>query len=164
VIDPARRSYVSYIDKSREYYAANGYTTPYRWAYDEGTPPFTPLPAPLASLRLGIVTTSFLPLPDGTPRPPKAPYAAAVDTAPGAMFTQDLFWDKDATHTDDPESFLPLARLREQVDEGRVGALSPRFYGVPTDYSQRRTVEQDAPAILDFARADEIDVALLVPL
>jgi len=35
---------------------------------------------------------------------------------------------------------------------------------VPTDYSQRRTLEQDAPEILRRCREDEVDVALLVPL
>ena len=47
---------------------------------------------------------------------------------------------------------------------GRLGSLSPRYYGVPTEYSQRRTIEQDAPAILELLRKDQVDVALLVPL
>ncbi|MEI2651544.1 MAG: hypothetical protein V9G12_05170 [Microthrixaceae bacterium] len=80
------------------------------------------------------------------------------------MFTEDLSWDKEATHTDDPESYLPLARLAEQVGQGRIGSLSPRFYGVPTEYSQRRTIDVDAPAIVEFLREDRVDAALLVPL
>jgi hypothetical protein len=40
-------SHVRYIDKTREYYASAGYTTPYRWArFDEI--PFAPLARPLA--------------------------------------------------------------------------------------------------------------------
>jgi len=39
-----------------------------------------------------------------------------------------------------------------------------RFHCVPTDYSQRRTREQDAPALLERLREDAADVALLVPL
>lgn len=163
-IDPAYRTFVSYIDKSRRFYAAHGYEHPYRWFHDAATPPFAALPAPLASLRLGVVTTSYPPLPAGETRPPKEPYAAPCDPPPTAMFTEDLSWDKDATHTGDPETFLPLARLREQAEAGRVGSLSPRFYGVPTDYSQRRTIELDAPAILEHLRADDVDCALLVPL
>jgi hypothetical protein len=42
--------------------------------------------------------------------------------------------------------------------------VAPRFHGVPTDYSQRRTSEQDAPEILRRLREDAVDVALLVPL
>jgi len=163
-INPSYRSYVSYIDKSREFYAASGYTNPYKWAYDGGTPPFTPLPKPLSQLRVGLVTTTFpMPAP-GERLLAKAPYAQAVEPRPEAMFTEDLFWDKKATHTRDTESFLPIARLQEQVAAGRIGSLSPRFYGVPTDYSQRRTNEQDAPAILSMLREDAVDVAFLVPL
>jgi len=35
-------SYVRYIDKTREYYLAQGYETPYRWAHFDEVP-FTPL-------------------------------------------------------------------------------------------------------------------------
>ena len=163
-VDPTRPSFVSYIDKSRAYYAARGSEHPYRWAHDHGTPPFTALRGPLSSLRLGVVTTSTLPPPLGEKPPSKVAFAAPVEPRPAAMFTMDLGWDKEATHTDDPESFLPLTRLQELADEGRVGSLSPRFYGVPTQYSQRSTTTIDAPAILELMREDAVDVALLVPL
>ena len=162
--DPAYRSFVSHIDKSREFYQASGYERPYRWAHDPDRPPFAPLSGPLSQLRLGLVTTTYpMPAP-GERLAAKAPYAQTCEPRPGAMFTEDLFWDKHATHTRDPESYLPIARIEEQVAAGRVGSLSPRFYGVPTDYSQRRTIEQDAPAILEYLRQDDVDVALLVPL
>jgi hypothetical protein len=35
---------------------------------------------------------------------------------------------------------------------------------VPTEYSQRRTREQDAPEILRRSREDGADAALLVPM
>ena len=41
------RSYVSYIDRSREYYAAQGYSQPYTWAHHDDAP-FTPLKKPLS--------------------------------------------------------------------------------------------------------------------
>jgi hypothetical protein len=59
-------------------------------------------------------------------------------------------------------SFLPIAAL--QGASGRIGALAERFHGVPTDYSQRRTQERDAPEILGRCREDGADAALLVPL
>ena len=62
------------------------------------------------------------------------------------------------------ESFLPIARLREYVTQGRLGSLASRFHGVPTDYSQRATIETDAPQILERCLEDGVDVALLVPL
>ncbi len=159
------RSFVSYIDKSREYYAAQGYPAPYQWPYHHEVP-FQVLSKPLSACTVGVVTTAFFPQgqePPGVPGiPSKQAYAAPADPPPNAMFTQDLAWDKDATHTDDVETYLPLRRLAEL--EGRIGALSKRFYGVPTDYSQRRTRDLDAPAILDWCREDGVDVALLVPL
>ena len=39
-VDPAHPCYVSYIDRTRQYYGALGYGRPYRWSYDPGVPPF----------------------------------------------------------------------------------------------------------------------------
>ena len=51
------RSFVSYIDRSREYYAAHGYAQPYAWATLHDVP-FTPLQKPLSECRVGLVTTA----------------------------------------------------------------------------------------------------------
>ena len=80
------------------------------------------------------------------------------------LFTNHLSWDKETTHTKDVESFLPIRQLEAQAADGRVGCLAQRFHGVPTDYSQRRTLEQDAPEVLRRCRDDAVDVALLIPL
>ncbi len=166
-IDPARRAFVSYIDKSREFYAAQGFANAYHWAFNREIP-FAPLSKPLAECRLAIVTTS---LPwegqdtiDLVDRPPKRAYAEPSEPAPERMFTMDLSWDKQATHTDDVGSFLPILRLQECVRERRIGSVSPRFYGVPTEYSQRKTSTMDAPDIARFCREDGVDAVLLVGL
>ena len=161
--DSAYCSFVSYIDKSREFYAAQGYQQPYRWASPADQPSFRPLPGPLSTLRLGLVTTAFpLPLGDKAASAER-PYAQPVEPAPTMRFTADVNRDKDAAPANERESFLPLARLQELAGAGRLGSLSSRFYGVPFDYSQRRTNEQDAPAVLEFLQADDVDVAMLVP-
>lgn len=165
-IQPDHRIFVSYIDKSREYYRAQGYTNPYRWAYHQDAP-FAALQKPLAGARVGLVTTASLIEGDSGPEPflvPPVVFAAPVEPAPARLYTQHRFWDKDATHTDDLDSFAPLHRLQEAVASGRIGSLSPRFYGVPTVYSQRRTIEADAPALLRLCREDAIDAAILVAL
>ncbi len=59
------RSYVSYIDRSREYYAAQGYTRPYAWPHYDDVP-FTPLQKPLAACRVGLVTTAGRPQAGGS--------------------------------------------------------------------------------------------------
>ena len=81
-----------------------------------------------------------------------------------AFDTSELSWDKEATHTDDVESFLPLRSLAAYAAAGRIGSVAERFHGIPTDYSQRRTHEEDAPEVLRRCMEDGVDVALLVPL
>lgn len=166
-IDPARRAFVSYIDKSREFYRAQGYENPYRWACNSEIP-FSPLTKPLSTCRVALVTTSSpwegQEAVDLADRPPKRSYALAAEPPPERMFTMDLSWDKVATHTDDVESFLPLRTLNRFVAEGRVAGVAPRFYGVPTEYSQRKTNTIDAPDILRFCREDGVDAVLLVGL
>lgn len=108
-----QRTFVSYIDKSREYYQAQGYEHPYRWAKFDAVP-FTPLARPLAEARVAVVTTSFPEHHDsafGAPATDKIVYHHRVDDVPERMFTDDLGWDKQATTTDDTESFLPLRTL-----------------------------------------------------
>jgi hypothetical protein len=153
------RSFVSYMDKSREYYNAHGYDRPYAWAHHDEAP-FQALTKPLSECRVGVVTTA-----DMSPR--TAPRETKLFIAENAKYTDlhtEKSWDKEATHTDDPETYLPLTRLDEWVKEGRIGSVSERFYGAPTDYSQRLNKEQDAPQIERWMREDNVDVAILVPL
>ncbi len=163
----AHRSYLSYIDKSREYYGAHGYPQPYQWAYNHEVA-FTSLSKPLSQSTVGLVTTSFFRAgsePAGVPAArPKQPYAARCDDALEGLYNSDLFWDKDNTHTEDLDTYLPINRLREFAAEGRIGAVSERFYGIPTDYSHRRTQRNDSPRIEEWMREDGVDVAFLVPL
>jgi hypothetical protein len=158
------RRFVSYIDKSREYYLASGYNNPYRWAHHQDAP-FTPLRKPLAECRLGLVTTASVV--DVEPEPfasPRAVHSGPTDPAPAGLYTENRFWDKEATHTRDLDSFAPIHRLQEAAARGRIGSLSPRFYCVPTEYSQRKTIEVDAPQVLDLCREDGVEVAMLAPL
>lgn len=163
----AQRSFVSYIDRTRSFYAAQGYEKPYQWAHFAQVP-FAPLVRPLAESRLTVVTTAS-PWQDRAPRDgvlrgSKQVWSGSTDVVPERLYTDDLAWDKGATHTDDVGSFLPIVALRACVAEGRIGSLAERFHGVPTDYSQRRTLEQDAPEILRRCREDAVDAVLLVPL
>ena len=160
MIDTSHRTFVSYIDKSREYYLARGHENPYRWAHHQDAP-FTPLAKPLSQSRVALVTTAALA--EETAQL-KQVYSAPISPPPDFLYTEHRTWDKKATHTRDPESFLPVRRVSEFADVGRIGDLSARFYGVPTDFSQRRTIEEYAPAVLELCRADAVDVVLLVPL
>jgi hypothetical protein len=162
--DRAHRTFVSYIDKSREYYAAQGYEAPYRWAYFEDVP-FTPLGKPLSDCTLTLITTATQ-LAPGSEAPvlPKRVYSLDSASPPHRLYTDDLSWDKDATHTEDLDSYFPVHRLQELAAAGRIGRLAARCHGVPTEYSQRRTMEVDAPEVLRRCREDGVDVAVLVGL
>lgn len=158
--DPSHRIFVSYIDKSREYYLARGHRNPYRWAHHDGAP-LAPLAKPLSQSRVALVTTASL---TRESRNSTEVYGAPANPPPAALYTDHRSWDKNATHTRDVESFLPIRRVAEFAAAGRIGSCSPRFYGVPTDFSQRRTTDQYAPALLELCRTDGVDAALLVPL
>lgn len=162
-VDPTHRTFVSYIDKSREYYAARGYPNPYRWAHFENVP-FATLQRPLSQSVLTLITTAHL-IPSAGETPSwHAVYSVSSSDPPARLSTDGLFWDRDATHTNDVESYCPVRRLQEFVREGRIGQLARRLHGVPTEYSQRLTQERDAPDVLRRCREDGADAAILVPL
>jgi hypothetical protein len=173
----SRREPVRYVERTRAYYAAQGYEKPYRWARNDDVP-FAPLARPLAASRVALVTTAApwrdeepadgvlrgKEPADGVLRGDREVWSGETARPPERLFTDHLAWDKQATHTRDVESFLPVRSLASFAAAGRIRELAPRFHGVPTDYSQRRTLEQDAPEILRRCREDGVDVALLVPL
>ena len=153
----AHRTFVSYIDTSREYYAAQGYDAPYRWATHDDSP-FTPLTKPLSECRVGVVTTASLNADD-----PLDPYVAPSLPQPEVIATSHLFWHKDATNTNDLGSFLPLNHLAELERTGIIGSLAPQFAGIRTVYSHRRT-NRWAEQIRTWFEEDAVDLALLIPL
>ena len=152
----AHRRALSYIDASREFYAAHGYEHPYQWAVHDNAP-LQRLAKPLSEANVAIVTTTF---PHGETRP-KRVMSVPTSPTPDSLFTDDLSWHKEATHTDDVGSFLPIEALRRAGD--RIGSLNHRFFCAPTEYSQRAT-HQDAAQILEWCQEDEVDVVVLVPL
>lgn len=64
---------------------------------------------------------------------------------------------------DDPQVLMPLGYLREMVKAGVIGELASvvNFMGYQPDVSQ--LLDHTIPKILDVARAEKVDAALLVP-
>jgi hypothetical protein len=91
-------------------------------------------------------------------------YAQPAVPPPSSLYTDDLFWDKKATHTKDVDSFFPVNRLAEYAQSGRVGSASPRFYGAPTHYSQNQTIKLYGPQILKWCCEDGVDAVILLAL
>jgi hypothetical protein len=161
---------IPYRERIGTYYQTLGYGAPYRWAhYAEA--PFTPLKKPLAESRLGLVTTAAPYQPDKGDQGPGAAYNGAAkfyrvysgDTAVDHdLRISHIGYDRVHTTATDSNSWFPLPLLREVAKSGRVGELSSRFHGAPTNRSQRVTLEQDCPELLARLREDQVDAAVLV--
>lgn len=152
---------VPYMERTRAYYAAQGFTNPYIWAHFDEVP-FSPLSKPLAQSKLAIITTASLY--DRTFADVREVASGPTDDPPQRLYGNDLEWDRKATHLDDVNSFFPLRHLEALVEAGRIGGITARFHCAPTEYSQRRTRTVDAPEILRRCREDGADAAMLVPL
>src|ERR1700723_979253 len=162
---------VPYMARTREYYAAIGYTTPYRWAhYVEA--PFQPLEKPLARSRVAIVTTAAPYRPDKGDQGPGAAYNGSAkfykvydgDTSQQHdLRISHIGYDRKHTSATDIGTWFPLPQLLKAKVSGRIGEVAPRFFGAPTNRSHRVTIDVDAPDILARCLADKVDVAVLVP-
>ncbi|MGD0108147.1 MAG: hypothetical protein ABSC06_29550 [Rhodopila sp.] len=168
---PDYDSPIPYMRRTRDYYTAIGYTTPYRWAHYL-TAPFTPLAKPLNQSRVAIITTAAPYQPDKGDQGPGAPYNGSAkfytvysgDTAHDHdLRISHIGYDRTHTAATDSGTWFPLPALRAAAGAGRIGAVAARFHGAPTNRSQRVTVETDAPEILARVREDEADVAVIVP-
>ena len=150
---------VRYIERTREYYRALGYAKDYVWAQHDEVP-FVRLAKPLSASRIALITTAS----PADFRGIKQVWSGPVSPPPARLFTTNLAWDKESTHTDDRESFLPIEAASNLAAEGVFAGLTARFHGVPTEYSQRKTTEEDAPQVLQRLRDDGADAAILCPL
>jgi D-proline reductase (dithiol) PrdB len=162
---------IPYMARTRQYYEAIDYSTPYRWAHYVDAP-FQPLRKPLSQSRVTIITTA-------------APFDPAKgDQGPGAKYNggakfysvydgdtsethelriSHIAYDRVHTTAEDSGTWFPLSQLKRLAIEGRIGEVGPRFFGAPTNRSHRVTIEKDAPEVLARCRADKVDAAILVP-
>jgi len=162
--------YVRYIDRTRDYYLSQGYAKPYQWAQFDDVP-FTPLSKRLAECRAVLVSTSDVAVRgDGGERDKShemlvgSAYSIPTETPLEKLYSRQEHYDQHATHLDDVNTYFPVTRLQEKVDDGRLRSLAPRCHGVYTAYSQERTLEVDAPEVLRRCREDEVDIAVLTPV
>src|ERR1700742_2514484 len=162
---------IPYMARTREYYAAIGYTTPYRWAHHVGAP-FQPLRKPLAQSRVALVTTAAPFDPAKGDQGPGAKYNAGAkfytvydgdSSKPHDLRISHIAYDRVHTSAEDNGTWFPLPQLQRLAASGRIGEVAPRFYGAPTNRSHRVTIETDAPEILARCQADKVDVAVIVP-
>src|SRR2546429_394014 len=162
---------IPYMTRTREYYAAIGYTTAYRWAHYVDAC-FRALKKPLAKSRVTIVTTAAKYDPTKGDQGPGAAYNGSAkfyqvydgDTArQHDLRISHIGYDRKHTTATDSGTWFPLPQLLKAAAAGRIGEVAPRFFGAPTNRSHRVTIEVDAPEILARCLADKVDVAVLVP-
>jgi hypothetical protein len=162
---------IPYLQRVRTYYAALGYGAPYEWAHYTDVP-FHPLGKPLSECRVAIITTAAPYQPGKGDQGPGAPYNAAAKFY--TLYSGDSALDHDLrishiaidrkhTTAEDIAAYFPLAALRQAAARGRIGAVAPRFHGLPTNRSHRITIETDCQELVARCRADGVDAALLVP-
>ena len=154
---------VPYMERTRNYYRALGYQNDYVWAHHDDAP-FARLTKPLRDCTVGLITTAGPPDRSNRNTANRKQVWSGDVAAPPPRFDTDLAWDKEATHTDDRETFLPIDAMKRLIAAGVVGALASRFHGAPTDYSQSKTTDHDAPELLRRLREDKVDAVLLTAL
>ena len=171
IFAPEQDQPVRYIERTRSYYLGLGYENPYVWAH-YGDVPFRPLEKPLAESVLGLITTAVPYDPNKGDQGQGAPYNATAKFY--QPYQQSLIGDIDLriahvgvdrqnADMEDSNCWFPLDAAKRAVVAGSVRALAPNFYGLPTNRSQRHTLEVDAPIILEMLKADGVDVAVLIP-
>ena len=162
---------IRYIERTRSYYLGLGYENPYVWAHFIDVP-FTPLRKSLNQSVLGLITTAVPFDPEKGSQGQGAPYnAAAKFYQPYRQSIAESIdlriahvgIDRKNANMEDSNCWFPLEAAKRALVRGRLAALSPNFYGLPTNRSQRHTLEIDAPRILEMLKADGVDVAVLIP-
>jgi hypothetical protein len=160
---------IAYIARTRAWYLALGYGAPYEWAHHD-TVPFAPLRRPLAETLVTLITTAAPYQPDKGPQGPGASYNA--DAKFWRVYSGDNARDHDLRiahvaidrkHTTmaDSGTWFPLPLLRRFAAQG-VLRLAPRFHGLPTNRSQRRTLDVDVPELVGRVEQDGAQAAILV--
>ena len=162
---------LAYIDRIRNYYQILGYGAPYEWACHNDIP-FARLRKPLGEVRIGIVTTAAPFQPDKGDQGPGAPhngeskffqvYASPINPFPDVRIAH-IAIDRVHTTARDIASYFPLTAIMKLAEAGDIGSVSPRFYGLPTNRSQRTTRDIDSLALLAYCREDNVDAMVLVP-
>ena len=160
---------VRYIDRTHAWYDALGTNNRYRYAFHREVP-FTALRVPLARSTVALITTAAPYRPDRGKQGAGAPYNASAKFYEVYSGDTALEHDLRVSHvavnqrelTDDPACWFPLPALRHALAAGRIGAIAPRFHGMPTNRSQRHTTTVDCPELLARCREDQVDCAILV--
>jgi D-proline reductase (dithiol) PrdB len=154
------------MERIREKYEALGFSS-YQWVVNEEPPAWQPLKKPLSESRLGLIASGGIYITG------QVAFHYKDDTSFRVIPTDVKTSDLRVTHfaydfTDarqDPNVVFPIDPLRGLQRDGMIGELSEHAYtfmgGI---YSARRVREALAPQLIERLLADQVDLALLVPV
>src|SRR3954447_4981890 len=132
---------IPYMARTRDYYQAIGYETPYRWAHYTGAP-FQPLHKPLARSRVAIVTTAAPFDPAKGDQGPGAKYNGGAkfysvydgDTSkPHDLRISHIAYDRTHTSADDSGTWFPLPQLQRLAASGGIWERAAGFFRAPAN-------------------------------
>ncbi len=127
---------------------------------------------PLAGCRVALVSSA------GLVAPGQAPYDSKIKggdwswrSIPGDIDVQNLTehhrsdsWDHKGIEAD-RNMGMPLDRLRELAAAGVIGEVAPRHISVMGSVTAPgRFIRKTVPEIVEALTADEVDIALMVPV
>lgn len=157
---------VEYIKLTLNMYAREGYE-PYKWVYNNETPPWQPLRKPLAECRVGLVASggiyatgqmAFHFKDDASFR------AIPTDVKTADLRTAHFAYDQTDARRD-PNVVFPIDTLRGLAKEGVIGSLTRHaFTFMGGIYSSRKVRERLAPLLAERLVAEQADLAVLVPV
>jgi D-proline reductase (dithiol) PrdB len=154
---------VSYMERTRNYYRALGYAKDYVWAHYDDVP-FVRPDKPVAAMKAALIMTAGPGDRSHRDHQNRRQVWSGSVANPPKTFDTETAWDRESTHTNDRETFLPIDAVQKLVNEGALGALAESFHTAPTDYSQRKTADQDAPEILRRLQKEDVDAVILTAL
>ncbi len=166
-----------FIETQAKAYAGAG-----RFVYEDA--PFTPLRAPLAQLRLGLMSSSGHFVDGDDPKPfgvenmsqkeaeariddflKVEPQLSAIptDTPIEKLRVRHGGYDVRGSMAD-PNVNFPISRLRELREEGQIGELASESYSFMGATSQLRLLNHTGPQWVMMFQEKGIDALLLVPV
>ena len=143
----------------------------YRWRRIDPVP-WALLAKPLSQSRLALVSSAGLVLPGQPPFDPSVrggdPSFREIpaDADPRSLVDshRSQAYDHEGIHSD-PNLALPLDRVRELAERGRIGSVNRRHLSCMGSITATgRFVRQTAPEAARLLVEDGVDVAILVPV
>ena len=143
----------------------------YRWRKIDPIP-FSPLRKPLEQSNVALVSTAGFVMPDQEPFDKEMAggdftFREIPATADASTLTESHrseVFDHSGIESD-PNLAFPLDRVQDLREQGRIGAVNFRHFSfMGSITAPGRLIERSAPECAARLVADEVDVALLIPV